>query len=125
MDVFALIAEEKIRAAQSRGDFDNLPGSGKPLSPDDGANVPEELRMAYKVLKNSGYLPPEVAERKEIESLFDIVEGDSPEHERLRAMRRLEALLFALGRKGRSIAFGEHDAYYAAVLSRFERIRNR
>ncbi len=53
------IAEERIKETQGKGAFDNLPGRGKPLDPDDGANVPEELRMAWRVLKNAGCLPPE------------------------------------------------------------------
>jgi hypothetical protein len=56
LSAIALVAEEKIREAQREGAFDNLPGAGKPLCLDDEANVPPEMRMAYKILKNSGYL---------------------------------------------------------------------
>jgi hypothetical protein len=56
LSAIALVAEEKILEAQHEGAFDNLPGSGKPLPLDDEAWLPPEMRMAYKILKNSGYL---------------------------------------------------------------------
>ena len=54
---FERVVEERIRSAQKRGDFDNLPGSGKPISFEDDRFVPEELRLAYKILKNAGFVP--------------------------------------------------------------------
>lgn len=59
------IAEKRIEEARDRGDLDNLPGSGQPLSFDDEPLVPEHQRMAYRILKNSGYLPPELEMHKE------------------------------------------------------------
>ena len=53
----ALIAEERITQAGQAGAFDNLPGQGRPLVFEDDSHIPEELRMAYKLLKNSDYLP--------------------------------------------------------------------
>lgn len=58
----AVIAEARIREAEKRGEFDNLPGKGLPLDLDADANIPEELRMAYKLLKNGGYLQEESCE---------------------------------------------------------------
>ncbi|HEY7527996.1 MAG TPA: DnaJ family domain-containing protein, partial [Candidatus Deferrimicrobiaceae bacterium] len=66
MDPLALLAESKIREAMERGEFDRLPGAGKPLSLDDDSMVPHELRVAYRILKNAGCLPPELELRKEI-----------------------------------------------------------
>jgi hypothetical protein len=54
------IADEKIREAQKRGDFDNLPGSGKPVDLKEYFQTPPHLRAAYTVLKNSGVPPEEV-----------------------------------------------------------------
>ena len=54
--VTAFIAEQKIREALDRGDFDNLPGAGKPLVLEDLSHLPPELRMAYTILKNSGFI---------------------------------------------------------------------
>jgi DnaJ-like protein len=58
-----LLAEQKIAEAIERGELDALPGAGRPLELDDDALVPEELRMAHRILKNAGYLPPELPER--------------------------------------------------------------
>lgn len=60
------LAEQKIQEAMKNGEFDNLPGKGRPLNLDDLRNVPPELRMEYKVLKNAGLLPEEMDIRKEI-----------------------------------------------------------
>ena len=70
--VIQLVAERRIEEAQSQGLFDNLPGAGKPLELEDLSHVPEDMRMAYKILRNAGCLPPELEERKEINRLEDI-----------------------------------------------------
>jgi hypothetical protein len=54
------LAERKIAEAIANGELDELPGAGKPLTLDDDALVPEDLRMAYRILKNAGYAPEEV-----------------------------------------------------------------
>ena len=54
MYIFEKLAEEKIVAAMQRGEFNALPGAGKPLPADNLPGVPEELRLACKVLKNAG-----------------------------------------------------------------------
>jgi hypothetical protein len=69
VDIVEVIAEERIRAAMERGEFDNLPGKGRPLNLDDLENVPPELRAAYTLLRNAGFVPPEVALRKEIQEI--------------------------------------------------------
>jgi hypothetical protein len=73
MFAFEWIAEQKIREAIEAGEFDNLPGKGKPVDLDDYWQQDPETRMAYIVLKNSGYLPPRLFLRKEIERLMNEV----------------------------------------------------
>jgi hypothetical protein len=69
---FEKIAEEKIREAMERGEFDNLPGSGKPLQGlDSYFATPEGLRLGFSVLKNAGFLPEEMTLLKEINILKD------------------------------------------------------
>jgi hypothetical protein len=47
------------------------PAFGRPL-PDDGYfEAPPELRMAFKVLRNAGAVPPEVALMQELQALRD------------------------------------------------------
>jgi hypothetical protein len=55
MLLFELLAEQKISEAVSRGEFDHLPGAGKPLDLEDDPLVPEDLRVAYRILKNAGF----------------------------------------------------------------------
>ena len=66
MSIFARIAEAKIQDAMDRGDFDGLPGRGRPLRLDDMSGVPPHLRLGYKVLRNAGVAPPEVELRREV-----------------------------------------------------------
>ncbi len=82
---FDLIVEAKIKKAQKNGELDDLPGQGKPLEFEEMSG-PEELRMAHKILKNAGFLPPEVQLKKEIahvEDLLETIEYDSPERGRI------------------------------------------
>ncbi len=58
--MFYFLVEQKLLAAVSRGELDDLPGAGKPHELDDDPLVPEDLRMAYRILKNAGYAPAEV-----------------------------------------------------------------
>jgi hypothetical protein len=87
------IAEERIRAAQDEGLFDNLPGRGKPLQLDDDSAVPEELRLTFKILKNAGYLPIEMEIRKEIYSLQQLIKTTIDEETRRELRRELSFLL--------------------------------
>ena len=52
----AFVAEQKIQEALKNGAFDHLPGTGKPLVMEDLSHLPPEARMAYTILKNSGFL---------------------------------------------------------------------
>lgn len=91
--VIQFIAEKRIEEAQAKGEFDNLPGRGRPLELEDMSHVPEELRMAYKILRNAGCLPPELAERKEISRLVDMLEQCEDEQERVRQMQKLRFMI--------------------------------
>ena len=61
--------EKQIKEAMARGEFDNLPGSGKPLDLEAYFNTPEDLRMAYSLLRSNDFIPEEVEIMKEISSL--------------------------------------------------------
>jgi len=84
--VLEFIAEQKITDAISRGEFENLPGEGKPLALDDDSLVPEDLRLAYRILKNAGFVPPEVETLNEIAALERLVTKD------VKAVRKLALL---------------------------------
>ena len=67
------IAEEAIRSAVALGELDNLPGQGKPMVLDDNSGIPPELRAGYRILKNAGYLPPELVLHTEIKRVEDLL----------------------------------------------------
>ena len=97
MDLLDQLAEARIAEAVARGDFEDLPGAGRPLELDDDALVPEELRVAYRILKNAGYVPEEVrllGELRSAEALFFQATGVE---ERSAASARLRLLLGRLG----------------------------
>ncbi len=58
------LVEERIRDAQERGAFRNLPGEGRPLPPDD--DLSSEAWAAHRLLKKHGLLPDWLQLRKEI-----------------------------------------------------------
>jgi hypothetical protein len=95
-DPIAKIAEEKIREAIEKGEFDNLPGKGKPVPVEDWTFIPEDLRVAYKVLKNSGFVPEQVSLQKEIEELRERLEVciRSEEKERLKRLLSEKSLKY-------------------------------
>lgn len=66
--------ERQIRVAQERGDFDNLPGSGKPI-PDHGNDEMWWIKtyLEREGLSGEALLPPELQVRKEIERLPESV----------------------------------------------------
>jgi len=73
MNVIALIAEEKIKEAKDKGEFDDLPGKGKPLKIDDLSHVTEDLRASFIILKNAGVLPEELQLKKKLISLERLI----------------------------------------------------
>ena len=120
MDILATIAERKIREAMARGELDNLPGKGKPLAMDeDLSGVPAELRMAYKLLKNAGFVPPEVELRKEIVSLREMLGTLEDDEERRRVGRELDFKLLKLGMmRKRPVNLDEFPEYREKIVER-------
>lgn len=119
MNPFDLIVEQRILEAQGRGEFDDLPGQGKPLALDDDALVPEALRVAYRVLKNAGFIPPEVQQLKDIRELERYIIETSDDAERTRALRKLRALSLALETaRGRRGEWKPDARYHELVVSR-------
>jgi len=95
-DIFRILAEKKIKEAQEKGEFDNLEGMGKPLDFTEWDRVPEELRLAYKILKNAGYTPPEIELKKEITRIEDFLASCPDEEEKYRQLKKLNFLVTKL-----------------------------
>ena len=93
----AKIAENRIREAIARGEFDNLVGAGKPIDLEEYFRTPEELRMAYSVLKSARCLPEEVELMNEIATLDRELSGARSEDDRSRLRRRIRDRRLQLG----------------------------
>ncbi len=96
-----------LAQAQASGELQSAKHYGKPLDLGDGYDeTPAELRMPFKMLKDSGFHPPEVGLMREIAALRDTLAG-LPEgteavamRQKLAAMQQQLALrLEALGRR--------------------------
>ena len=121
--MFEQLVEQRIRAAQEKGEFDDLPGAGAPLDLEDDRLVPEELRAAYRLLKNAGFVPPELEAHREIRQLEQLLRAVDDAGERSCLVSRIN---FLLGRTaaGRS----RHDLrveseYYEKLAEHLERRR--
>jgi hypothetical protein len=93
MGLMETIAENRIRAALDEGFFDNLPGRGKPLNLDDDRDVPEDLRLSYKILKNAGCLPVEMEQIRRVQNLRQLLNTAIDETTRKDLRRELNYLL--------------------------------
>src|ERR1700757_2612270 len=67
--MFERNADRKIEEAIARGEFDDLPGKGKPLDLEGYFATPEHLRMGYSILKSADIIPEEMELLKQIEGL--------------------------------------------------------
>lgn len=120
--IFEKIAEQRIQEAMERGEFDNLPGAGKPLFLEDDSHLPADLRIAYKILKNADCLPPELQLRKEIRTTEELLSGIQDTQEKYRQMKKLNYLIMKLNTMRRvSPMLEEHQLYYPKVLERLAR----
>jgi hypothetical protein len=116
------IAERKIREAMENGEFDNLPGQGEPLNLEDDSHVPEDLRMAYKVLKNADCLPPEIELRKEIRQMEDLLETLPDEKEKYRHIKKINLKITQLNMMGhKSPLLEENQRYYSKIVDKIGR----
>lgn len=88
MRIYDLV-EEKIRQAIEDGDFDNLPGKGKPIDLTEWERTPPELRMAYSVLKSAGIPPAEVDIRRNISEIKAAIAACDDDAERTRLINTL------------------------------------
>jgi hypothetical protein len=114
---FEKIVEERIRQAQKNGEFDNLSGAGKPLALDDTCGIQEDLRLAYKMLKDAGCVPPEIEIKNEIRSTEALLEQMTDEKLKYKTLKKLNYLILKLNtlRKG-AIKFEIPQKYEARVV---------
>lgn len=113
------LAEQHIRTALEKGELSNLPGAGKPLQLDDDSHVPLELRAGYRLLKNAGFLPPELELRREAVEVNDLIRQLDPDDRHYQDhCHRLQILELRLRQAGMSTDF-LHGSYSTAIEQRF------
>ncbi len=116
------LAEQQIRDAQARGEFEDLPGRGEPLALEDDALIPEELRAAYRLLKNAGYVPPELEYSREIRDIETLLQQAQTEEMRGSLLARLNWLFTRSGNRPRNLQL-EQD-YFEKIAARLEQSRS-
>lgn len=118
MNVLAELAERAIREAQERGEFEGLTGLGRPLPESCDPFMPETLRMAYKVLKNAGYIPKEIEEQREIRSLIECLEQETDESRKMRQIQKVQLFIARAKMEHGGLLQEENEEYFRKVVAR-------
>lgn len=114
MNIFLAIAERRIQEAIANGDFEHLPGAGRPIDEEQDAWVPEDLRMAYRILKNAGCIPPELELRNEIATMKDLIRSLDDSPARTNKLRELNFRIMKLNMMRRRPLYLEEFPEYEA-----------
>lgn len=118
---FDKIVEERIRSAQKKGIFDNVPGNGEPLKLADDRHIPEDLRLAHKILKNADCLPPEIELKKEIQRTEDLLAGMGETAEKYKLLKKLNFMIMKLNTiQNTAAVFEMPQRYLEKMAERFE-----
>jgi len=115
---FAKLVEQRIQAAQKNGDFESLEGAGKPIEFEDDSGIPEDLRMAYKMLKNADCTPPEIELKKQILKTEDLLGGMRDSKEKYKAIKKLNYLVTKLNCLRRTPVNLEEPQYSGQIIDR-------
>jgi len=117
--ILEMIAEKKIKEAMEKGEFDSLPGKGKPIKLDDDSHIPPEYRLAYRILKNAGYTHPEIEQRKEIENIYSMLENCEDEQEIYKKVQKLNLIVSKINMKRKTPVYLElEQIYYKKVVEK-------
>ena len=116
---FEKIVEERIREAQKKGTFNNLQGAGEPLNLAQDSHIPEDLRLAHKILKNADCLPPEIEIKKEIHRTEELLAQMPDTAARYTTLKKLNYLIMKLNmtRQG-NVQFDVPQQYVSGVTER-------
>jgi hypothetical protein len=121
MDIVDKLAEARIQEALERGQLSNLQGEGQPLKLDNDALIPEELRAGYRLLKNAGFLPPDLQLQREISEAEQLLARIPDGAGRNRARIRLDMLRLQLeAYRGQSPNLQLEEHYRQKIVGRFE-----
>ena len=118
-EAFDKIAEKKIREAMDNGDFDDLPGKGKPLQLEDDRHIPQDIRLAHKILKNADCLPPELELRREIFTIEELLNGVADTKEKYKQIKKLNYLIMKLNMSRRSsLDLEKNQVYFDRIVEK-------
>lgn len=65
------LVDKKIREAMEQGEFDELRGKGAPVDLTENPFADPDWRTAYRLLRNAGFAPAWIEERKDIDAAID------------------------------------------------------
>lgn len=114
------IAERKIEQAIAEGKIPDLSHwKNKPLPEDNMHSVPADLRLAYRMLKNAGYIPEELALCKEIMQTEELLAAATDEKDKYNQLKKLNFLKSKLEcHQGRSLRIDDDSPYFSKVVDR-------
>jgi hypothetical protein len=119
IDAIRIIAERKISEAIEEGLLNIEAWHNRPLPKSNDCMILDDLRMAYKMLKNAGYVPPEIETKKEIQKLEDLIAASEDEHTRVKQIKKLNYLEMKLdAMRGKSASLENQEKYYQQVVER-------
>lgn len=118
MDFLHSLVERRITEAAAGGDFDDLPGRGRPLFLEEKPLVPEELRVILRVMRNAGLVPPAVENLRELAALKVLLSEPAEPELKQRALRRLQLLELQLACDGPRGRLEMDPGYREKVLGR-------
>ncbi|MDR2124142.1 MAG: DUF1992 domain-containing protein [Desulfovibrio sp.] len=126
LNAIAFVAERKIEEAAAEGAFDDLPGAGAPLRMEDLSHLPPEMRTAYMLLRNAGYLEKAIPAGRHV-NMSDLLAGAPEEKDMYGKMRRLKVLTARVRREeakllpetaGKTKADPEDSPYLEKIMER-------
>lgn len=85
------LTEKKLREAIENGEFDDLPGKGEPIDLKENPFEDPDLRVVHRLLRNAGFAPAWIEERKDIDAELEAAQGK---------LTRAWALFGRVGRTG-------------------------
>lgn len=115
------LAERQIEQHLESTDSSSNTYVGQALDLSVDAHVPPQVRALYRVLKQSGFVPAEVALHNEIKSLNQLLNCVTCEQERGAAARRLQVLNMQLELKGKAISPKPIAEYQQQLVQRLDK----
>ncbi len=120
------LVERRIVEAMERGEFDNLPGAGKPIHIEIPPHKNEDLWWVLKIMRQANVVPDEIRYRKQIDELLERIDVARDEGQVVRAVRELNGWIRKLNGMGTNAIPTTLTTFdEAAVLDAWRRRRSK